>query len=261
MKEGLERFASIVKRRREELGLRQDQLRDLGGPSTTTMTKVENAMDAPSPVTLRKLDAGLDWEPGSAARTLKGGDPTPIQGDASYLTNGEDIGVLLFALMSESDQLLDYLKEHGGNDEVRQLALNVDAAAQSVAVHLLGGPEGLAERAAALDKSIGRREPPEGRDQRGALAQVLGVLLALRMPFDGKARPSVSLRIPHVEDGGVGVSTVESNTEQPRADEVIDNDQPRTADDYDLVGRDVGGPSETEMIRRQMDADAERGDM
>ncbi len=34
----LQRFARIVKARREELGLRQDQLRDADGPSTTRHT-------------------------------------------------------------------------------------------------------------------------------------------------------------------------------------------------------------------------------
>lgn len=75
----LERFAEIVKLRREDLGLTQDQMGDYGGPSTTTMTKVENAGDGvPAQVTLRKLDAALKWEPGSARRTLAGGEPTEI---------------------------------------------------------------------------------------------------------------------------------------------------------------------------------------
>lgn len=84
MSDDLQRFARIVRARREELGLRQDQMRDAGGPSTTTMTKVENAADAPSRVTLRKLDAALRWEPGSAARALDGGEPTPLGESAGY---------------------------------------------------------------------------------------------------------------------------------------------------------------------------------
>lgn len=75
----LDRLARHVKQRREELGLRQDQLKDRGGPSTTTLSKIENATDTPAPVTLRKLDDSLDWERGSAARTLRGGDPTPTR--------------------------------------------------------------------------------------------------------------------------------------------------------------------------------------
>lgn len=72
----LERFGEIVRLRREELGLRQDQLSE--GPSTTALTGIENGRSKPAPVTLRKLDASLRWEPGSAKRTLAGGDPTPM---------------------------------------------------------------------------------------------------------------------------------------------------------------------------------------
>lgn len=38
---GLIRFGRIVRDRREELGLRQDELKAIGGPSSTTMVKVE----------------------------------------------------------------------------------------------------------------------------------------------------------------------------------------------------------------------------
>lgn len=76
----LQRFGRIVKERRDALGLRQDQMVHRGGPSTTTMTKVENGtLPTPSPVTLRKLDKGLGWADGSAALTLAGGEPTPLR--------------------------------------------------------------------------------------------------------------------------------------------------------------------------------------
>ncbi|MFT4199823.1 helix-turn-helix domain-containing protein [Gordonia sp. (in: high G+C Gram-positive bacteria)] len=76
----LERFGRIVYERRNELGLSQEQVADRGGPSDTTMGKIENFEWAPGDrkVTLKKLDKGLDWEPGSAEATLAGGDPTPL---------------------------------------------------------------------------------------------------------------------------------------------------------------------------------------
>ncbi|QFG13473.1 immunity repressor [Gordonia phage Powerball] len=44
-------------------------------------------------------------------------------------------------------------------------------------------------------------------------------------------------------------------------DDLMVPDPDDSTDDYDLVGRDTGGPGEAELIRRQMDRDAERGDM
>lgn len=78
----LERFGRIVLDRRIELGLSQEDVAAAGGPTDTTLGKIENCEWTPGnrKVTLRKLDAGLRWEPGSAVRTLAGGDPTPILG-------------------------------------------------------------------------------------------------------------------------------------------------------------------------------------
>ncbi|WP_336794220.1 helix-turn-helix domain-containing protein [Gordonia malaquae] len=74
-------LAEHARRRREELGLRQDELKARGGPSTTTLTKIENATPpTPAPGTLRKLDHGLGWSSGSARRVLDGGEPTLATG-------------------------------------------------------------------------------------------------------------------------------------------------------------------------------------
>lgn len=74
-----ERFARIVKARRDALGLNQEQVSANGGPSSTTFTNIENLRWRPGRAqTLQRLDIGLRWEPGSAARVLyEGGDPTP----------------------------------------------------------------------------------------------------------------------------------------------------------------------------------------
>lgn len=48
----------------------------LGGPSNSTLTAIEAARGpAPSRSTLRKLDRGMNWSPGSARRVLLGGRP------------------------------------------------------------------------------------------------------------------------------------------------------------------------------------------
>lgn len=70
------RFGRIIKERRDELGLTQIQIGDLGGPSAPTIRKIEDGDAAISVNTLNKLDAPLRWLPGSAARTYAGGTPT-----------------------------------------------------------------------------------------------------------------------------------------------------------------------------------------
>lgn len=74
----LSRFGRIVRERREHLGFQQEEMSDQGGPSSTTMSKVERGELAPSRLTLRRLDIGLQWTPGSAQATLNGGDPEPL---------------------------------------------------------------------------------------------------------------------------------------------------------------------------------------
>lgn len=80
----LERFGRIVYERRMELGLTQDEVANQGGPTDTTMGKIENGDWTPGNrhTTFRKLDTGLRWRPGSARTTLDGGEPEPIPDDA-----------------------------------------------------------------------------------------------------------------------------------------------------------------------------------
>lgn len=85
-KRDLARFGAIVRQRREDLGLQQEEMRDRGGPSSTTMSGLERGViPDPSRSTLRKLDAGLRWVAGSAKTTLDGGDPKPLPPDAESL--------------------------------------------------------------------------------------------------------------------------------------------------------------------------------
>lgn len=68
------RLGEAVKKRRERLGLTQDDLRGLGGPSNTTVSQIEQgAAETVSPLVQRKLDASLSWEAGTARALLEGG--------------------------------------------------------------------------------------------------------------------------------------------------------------------------------------------
>lgn len=89
-KADLARFGRLVKARRDALGLTQEEVSALGGPSDTTFTKIENLTWRPGRQnTLRKIDAGLKWEPGSSARILyENGDPTPLPSTPAQPSDG-----------------------------------------------------------------------------------------------------------------------------------------------------------------------------
>lgn len=68
----VERLATAVKRRRADANLTQLQVWKAGGPSNSTFTSIEKAKSQSiSSKTLRKLDAGLDWSPGTAVGFLR----------------------------------------------------------------------------------------------------------------------------------------------------------------------------------------------
>ncbi len=76
----IRRLGELVKQRRQQLGIAQEDLRDYGGPSSTTLSRIElGTADKIARITLRKLDESLQWAAGSAARTLAGGQPTLLQ--------------------------------------------------------------------------------------------------------------------------------------------------------------------------------------
>ena len=117
------RFGRIVRERRDYLGLRQDQVAARGGPSTTTLTKVENGTPpAPTPGTLRKLDVGLGWEQGSATRAVSGGDPTPTHENAIktefFSATGKRLGSTIWIEGAEQEFL----------EQLRMAELTLDAA-------------------------------------------------------------------------------------------------------------------------------------
>ena len=73
------RFGQIVLARRLELDLNQLEVAAAGGPSNSTMTAIENGrLEDLSRATAKKLDRGLQWEPGSARLAWQGGTPVPL---------------------------------------------------------------------------------------------------------------------------------------------------------------------------------------
>lgn len=78
--QALRALGDHVKRRREELHLSQIQVGQIGGPSTTTLSKLEQgeATSWPAPSTIRKLEQALEWRPGTVQRIRDGGEPVPV---------------------------------------------------------------------------------------------------------------------------------------------------------------------------------------
>lgn len=82
------RLSQLIKERRIELGLTQEELRDLGGPTGETVNKYElgRIPKKPQPDTLTGLDTALRWQLGSSLSILNGGEPAPIDVRAEYST-------------------------------------------------------------------------------------------------------------------------------------------------------------------------------
>ena len=80
MPAGPERLARYVRARREELGLSQGDVSARGGPSDTTLSKIEAGTGGLSRASVSKLDTALAWARGSARRVLDGGEPEPAAG-------------------------------------------------------------------------------------------------------------------------------------------------------------------------------------
>lgn len=84
MDKGLHELGAKVAARRRELRLSQIELQEQGGPSTTTVSRLEiGEGKRPQRETLEKLDRSLQWAPGTAASILK-------SSDAEGLVNSEE---------------------------------------------------------------------------------------------------------------------------------------------------------------------------
>ncbi|WP_405177979.1 helix-turn-helix domain-containing protein [Nocardia sp. NBC_01377] len=112
------RFGRIIRERRDELGLTQIQIGDLGGPSAPTIRKIEDGDSSISTHTLNKLDVPLRWRPGSAARAYAGGTPsearnTDSAGNESIVSGPDSIRFELgdlTALLAASGRLNDAIE-------------------------------------------------------------------------------------------------------------------------------------------------------
>ena len=73
-----QRLADLMERRRLDLDLRWEDVSRNGGVSLNTLFRARNGSADILPLTGRKIDKGLRWQPGSIDAILDGGDPTPL---------------------------------------------------------------------------------------------------------------------------------------------------------------------------------------
>ncbi|UTN93557.1 immunity repressor [Gordonia phage Oregano] len=93
-------------------------------------------------------------------------------------------------------------------------------------------------------------------DERKAAIAVLRALVAQRREINRYVDSSTGTQEPRTPRK----ARKDQKTDR-KPDDLPTPDQGESPDDYELVGRDAGGPSEGELIRRQMDEEAERGDL
>ncbi|WP_280470956.1 helix-turn-helix domain-containing protein [Nocardia cyriacigeorgica] len=110
MDERIARLGAAVKRRRDELGLTQQEVAQAGGPSDTTQGGIEmGTARGVSPSTLRKLDSALRWRAGSARAVMEGGaDPVP---DETPAIDANELVERLLVLATEIGRLSDMIDE------------------------------------------------------------------------------------------------------------------------------------------------------
>ncbi len=73
------RLGELVRGRRERIGISRRQAGLSGGPTEPTLLKIERGQAGRiSPDTMRKLDMCLEWEAGSTAAIVAGGNPVPV---------------------------------------------------------------------------------------------------------------------------------------------------------------------------------------
>ena len=73
-----DRLAARMEARALDLGLTWREVASRGGISYEIVRRLRTSSTSIRPLTLRKVDAGLDWEGGSAERVLNGGEPSPV---------------------------------------------------------------------------------------------------------------------------------------------------------------------------------------
>ncbi|QHJ86386.1 immunity repressor [Gordonia phage Kuwabara] len=290
-------FAARIRDAVAASGLTQTQIAKRGGPSDTTLRKImDGDLVGISAATMKKLDIGLGWTPGSSVRVYQGGQPTVA--DAEYHERVHEAA----NVRKRVGDIYDRLEREGRLAQQRNEPVEPDVL--DLLMELLGDlPDGGSrEKVQQLYDELAIRDFDQlfQRLSRQGKVQVVrhaGRILLLEengtpissfftgSPNDHVIYPTAEEFERNRHDVTKEPPAASSEGEAPEGEKtrgrgslpdkirdagkritntrtaLIGSDQADSTDDFELVGRDTGGPGEPEQIRRQMDEDAERGDM
>ncbi|WP_067483848.1 hypothetical protein [Actinomadura hibisca] len=116
------RLARFVLERRNELGLKQEEVRQAGGPSTATLRNIEGASQASyKPHILAGLERALQWKTGSVQAILSGGEPLTAEAAAREGLARERAGQPTVAdIVQQHDEILAKVKEFLADADARE---------------------------------------------------------------------------------------------------------------------------------------------
>ena len=127
---GRRRLAEMFGEWMDRNGYTQGDVAAMGGPSTTTQTKVRHTDDALSRRTLRQIDTVMGWAPGGALSVLRGDNPVPVSDPRPEMVRPRD---------NTGDQLV-YARPDGlTDDEWDRIVANVGEYAEWAISRALGG--------------------------------------------------------------------------------------------------------------------------
>jgi hypothetical protein len=167
-----ERLRAAVLARRDQLKFSRRQVSLNGGPSEPTLLKIERGQgDDLGAATFRKLDIGLQWEAGSAARVAVGGTPAAAaRSDVALASGGLSVPVAAVAevtkLVGELQDLADVREDESLRSISERLALAIRPIYGSYVTSVL---------------EANRRSSPGGL---AAILQLLGPFLDEPIPTD-----------------------------------------------------------------------------
>lgn len=167
-----ERLRAAVLDRRDQLKFSRRQVSLNGGPSEPTLLKIERGQSGDlGPTTFRKLDVGLQWEAGSAARVAGGGTPVAAaRSDVALGSSGLSVPVAAVAEVTKLVGELQDLAEIREDDSLRSISEGL-----SVAIRPIYG----SYVTSVLEAN--RRSSPGGL---AAILQLLGPFLDEPIPSD-----------------------------------------------------------------------------
>ncbi|WP_280393139.1 helix-turn-helix domain-containing protein [Nocardia wallacei] len=167
MRASITNLGQAVRSRRKQLDLTQQDVAQAGGPSDTTQTAIETeSATSVRKETLRKLDAGLQWMPGSAEAAYHGGTPTPLPGTPggtrkpgaadglptvqTHRIRAEPLVSLVLAVHRLREGITDFRSGDLPPEDFADIAERVAAAGAGVIREFLGGTDQMDEFADAL---------------------------------------------------------------------------------------------------------------